>query len=213
MIFSGNKIQKHVPEPKWDIHIALLKNDEKKFLFSKISKIKKGGIYVEIGTYKGGSAVLAAASNPNIKVYAVDIWKELNPDFSVFKRNTQFFKNIIPIKVDPNFLEGGSELIAQFEKVPLNKLKIDFLFIDGFHSAKAVKKDLEIYEKYSNFICGHDFLYQGYVNIGLISHYSKLGFISNKFMSIAFRFFLKLFKFKLRKIKLSGGNSSIWYKE
>jgi len=97
----------YLPKKPKEIAFAKLKEGDKEFLWEAIAKIPKNGIYVEVGSYKGGGAALAALANPSIKIYCVDIWKKNgNKDvftpFNTWRRHTQFFPNIKPIKVDLN---------------------------------------------------------------------------------------------------------------
>jgi hypothetical protein len=215
VIYPDKHFERHMPQPAWDVPIARLKLEEKEFLYKGVSQLRPGSVYVEVGTYKGGSAALAAVANPQIKIYAVDIWLGLNPPEAIFKRHTQFFDNIIPIKVDFNRLEEGPLLIAQQEGVPLSELKIDFLFIDGAHDYDSVRADLNIYDRYATFICGHDFMLGNDVHAAVLNHYSQWnGIFSRKTFAVkAQKRLLGASRYCGSRLGIQGGNSSLWFRK
>ena len=117
VVYPDGSSERYFPSPIWDIPFSKTRAGDKLLLARKISQLAEGSIYVEIGSYKGGSAVLAAVSNPKIKIYAVDIWEEIRngsyrADFAAWKRHTQFFNNIVPISVKFDNLQLGPVLIA-----------------------------------------------------------------------------------------------------
>lgn len=212
-IFRDTKLLgRFTPEPTWDVGFAKLRPDEKKFLFNEVAKLPAGSVYVEVGTYRGGSAVLAALANPKIRIYAVDIWAGQNPDFEVFQRHTQYFPNIVPIRVPLERIESGPELIAAKENVKLTDLKIDFLFVDGDHSYNAVLKDLRIYDRYSKFVCGHDFSYGSDVHAAALNYYNgwSNAFPRNDVRVRIQRPILRIGKILTQRIVRAPGDSTIW---
>jgi len=214
IFYSDRSFERYYPYPLWDTHIAKLKSDEKKFLYSQINKLPPHAVYVELGTYKGGSAVLASIANPSLQIFAVDIWQEQNPEFSIFERHTQFFNNITPIKVNLWNIEAGPELIANKLNIPLAKLSIDFLFIDADHSYNAVLRDLMIYSKYAKFICGHDFVVGNDVHLAVMSYFNLKNnfFWKNQFFRRLLNIYYRFFRNRIKSVEKSPGDSSIWYK-
>lgn len=114
---------------------------EKHALLSLAGKCK-GSNYVEIGSYIGASSCFIAAgikkSNNEGRLYCIDTWRndamsEGGRDtFDEFRRNTAKYAEFIVA------LRGTSHEIAKsFDE------KVDFLFIDGDHSYKGVKSDVE----------------------------------------------------------------------
>ena len=113
---------------------------EKFLLYDLAHKLASGAVVVEIGSYIGASASFLAAGrwNRGGLVYCVDTWKNEamtegeRDTFREFTKNTERFKEVIvPLK-------GLSQDMARiFHK------EIDLLFIDGDHSYKGVKEDVE----------------------------------------------------------------------
>lgn len=102
------------------------------------------GIFVEIGSYLGSSSCFIAEgiqqSGKKSHLFCIDTWQndamsEGNRDtYKQFLSNTKEYKNII------SPLRGWSYDVAKsFDK------KIDFIFIDGDHSYKGVKKDVDLW--------------------------------------------------------------------
>ncbi len=132
------------------------------FLKNKFKK-KKNLIAIEIGTLRGESTEFLLKENPNIKrVYCVDPYSD---DFfsggksvsSYFKeakkRLSKFGDKIVFVRKTSN------DAINFFKK---KKIKPDFIYIDGDHSFKQTKKDMENYFKIlkkGGILAGHDIQY------------------------------------------------------
>ncbi|MFH1308286.1 MAG: class I SAM-dependent methyltransferase [archaeon] len=103
-----------------------LNNNEAELLFN-LAKNVKNGVIVEIGSYKGKSA-LALGRGAKVKVYTVDCdksnLKELNDNIKKAK-----LKNIISIS------KYSKEAAESFND------KIGMLFIDGNHSYESISED------------------------------------------------------------------------
>ena len=96
---------------------------------------------LEIGSYEGRSAIFFLKTFPNARITCVDTWsgsdEHINENFDIiesyFDKNTGNYQNekrLIKIKdsSDNFFLE--------------NTHKFDLIFVDGDHSSKQVKKDI-----------------------------------------------------------------------
>ena len=104
-------------------------------------------IGVEVGVRFGRTLFYLLDNNPTLKMYAVDI------DVS------QFYSENVKEKYGSRLivLEGDSSTIAKDIKE-----QIDFVFIDGAHSKKAVIRDIVSYQKLLKNNCGltgHDIDY------------------------------------------------------
>jgi hypothetical protein len=116
-----------------------LTEKEAEFLYNIDNKVPKSGEIVEIGSYKGGSAIIIAeGSNKKRKIYTIDshpykiLENQLKNNISSFGLN----RTVILIK-------GDSEKVADKWSKP-----ISFLFIDGDHLYGKAKKDFILWEKY-----------------------------------------------------------------
>lgn len=203
--------ERFFPDPAWDVPIAKLKPAEKQYLHRAVKNLPAGSVYVEIGTYKGGSAVLAASANPGVRVFAVDIWAGENPDFAVFKRHTQFFENISPIKVNLKALDQGPKLIADQLGIKPEELRIDLLFIDGDHSFKGLLTDLTVYEPYAKRVCGHDHGLGNPVEAA-VEYYYGTGMARRLWTKLPTKLRGRVHKYFRKEVQRQGGDSSIWHR-
>lgn len=89
---------------------------------------------IEIGTYKGGS--LSLISQFSDIVFSIDIDPTIPEKFKAYK-------NVI-------FLTGPSEKIIPilFEELDKENIPVDFILIDGDHSAEGIKKDVRNLQYY-----------------------------------------------------------------
>lgn len=139
-------------------------------LLYKIAKKTENDI-VEIGRKYGGSALLLASAISNErKVYSIDIEEH--------ERVKKYF-SISPKEITDKIimLEGKSEKIGR--KWDMNK-KVGMVFVDGDHSYKGVKKDIEIWMPIllsGGYACFHDVRGTALGLEPLISDLKKSGWI------------------------------------
>ena len=128
---------------------GLLVPGQERAFMSLSSTLEDHSTIVEIGSFKGKStACLALGSKKNTKIYAIDTFSGNNEDFS---EGVQFvgsgylneFKHNLRKTGVLNKIEICQGLSDKFGK-SWNK-KIDFLFIDGSHIYKDVKKDFDLF--------------------------------------------------------------------
>jgi predicted O-methyltransferase YrrM len=131
-----------------------------------VTNAKNEAIFVEIGTWKGQSAVFMAEaikrSGKDIKWYVIDTFEgtadEHDKDEDIINRSLYetYLNNISPVKEFITTIKGNSkEVHTQFDD-----LSLDFLFIDVDHTYKAVRSDLVNWfpkVKKSGIIAGHDY--------------------------------------------------------
>ncbi|MBU3907033.1 MAG: class I SAM-dependent methyltransferase [Nanoarchaeota archaeon] len=134
---------------------ALLTEKEAERLFSLTKNLSKNGVIVEIGSYKGGSAIILAKGakkhNKN-KVYAID------PHNNPLGSHDKTSPDIIPKNTLPFFIENIKKEGLEGEVVPIVKTSeeaaknwkkpISLLWIDGNHLYEFVKMDFILWEKY-----------------------------------------------------------------
>jgi hypothetical protein len=123
-------------------------------------------IGAEVGCFRGKTTAAILAANPQLEVYAVDLWKYMpdimgerekrirkdqNQDLvkKEFDRRTRNFRNRITI------LRGISWEMAK----EVTDESLDFVFIDADHDYEPVKKDIQAWVpkvRKGGVICGHD---------------------------------------------------------
>jgi hypothetical protein len=123
----------------------------------------------EIGCAKGSTTRVLLARNPDLKLYAVDLWsvipegnaKDDTYDTWKFEPLKQTFNSVTkPYRNRMTILKGISWEMAG--KVADKSL--DFIFIDAGHDAESVKKDIIAWTpkvKDGGLISGHDFNLEG----------------------------------------------------
>lgn len=133
------------------------------FIYKEMIDHFLSGVFVEIGSWEGESAVFMAErikeSGKDIKFYTIDIFEPfyhsaskniVHADYELFLKNIEpFMDYIISIK-------GDSYDTAQM----FEDNSIDFLFIDGDHSYEGVKRDILTWlpkMKEEGIIAGHDY--------------------------------------------------------
>lgn len=132
-----------------------------------VTQAKNDAIFVELGAWKGQSAVYMAeeikSSGKKINFYAIDTFEgtpyEHDNDKDVINKTLYqtYIKNIEPVKNYIKTIKGNSnEVHSQF----LDN-SIDFLFIDADHTYAGVKNDLKNWFpkiKIGGIIAGHDYM-------------------------------------------------------
>lgn len=138
-IFDSIRINILIPEQKY---IPTHLTNFEKYILYHTAKVSKATTVLEVGSYKGASAVCFAKGSPVAsKIYCIDTWDNRSMSegqydtFDTFKNNTlKFSSQIIPVR-------GNScDVISS-----LSDLKIDILFLDGDHSYDAVLNDFTNY--------------------------------------------------------------------
>ena len=116
-------------------------------LIAMASKIPKGGVYAETGSYLGCSATLVALVSPqDAMVYCHDVWEDTLSEATEPPPREEgyffrFYQNIrrqgLSGKVIP--IRGDSSWSLWIHA----ETSIDLAFVDGDHSYQGVKADLE----------------------------------------------------------------------
>ena len=131
-----------------------------------VNKFPDQSVFVEIGTWKGKSAVFMAEKikefNKNIDFYTIDPFNgegggyETDTDVKNNSLLETYYKNIEPVKTYIKTLIGFSYNIA----LNFKDKSIDFLFIDSDHRYEEIKRDLNDWFpkiKKGGIIAGHDY--------------------------------------------------------
>ena len=131
------------------IKYSLSKYSRYKYIFKTILEIKPKTI-LEIGVYKGKRSSeminLAQSINDNIEFYGFDLFEKITKKKikSELSKNP-FSKNKLFKKLNHSFPSSKINLIQGDTTLTLKKFKprrkISFVFIDGGHSIKTIKKD------------------------------------------------------------------------
>ncbi len=145
----------HPPESRCPIP-GYLHPLEERFLFWLANRVPKGGLALEIGSFKGkSSACLAAGLQQDAQLACVDTWRndampyDSSDDvMSEFLQNVSNYRNVIETH------RGTSvEVAARWER------PIDLLFIDGDHSYEGCSSDLRAWADFvrpGGWIAFHD---------------------------------------------------------
>lgn len=134
-------------------------------------KLPTGATYLEVGVRDGVSAITALLSNFGLEVYGVDIdancGRVVGSNIQTIESNARLSNYYSPDKwklVDRfHFLPGDSvEVSKGWEK------DIDFLFIDGHHSAENCTRDFNAWSpflKSGSYLGFHDYIFYEHVDM------------------------------------------------
>ena len=127
--------------------LAQMTEEELRELWEQSLRLDAGSVIVEIGTFRGGSAIILDAGRA--KVYTIDI------------------NGIEPIPdTNLNMVIGESTVVASIWKEP-----IDLLFIDGDHHYELVSADLKAWlphVKLKGRVLFHD--YDSHLGVTMAAH-------------------------------------------
>jgi len=165
----------HFDESKMVEHFIKIESqigpDEARALFRICMQLPEHTKILEIGSYKGGSAVAMghACIEKNLQLYCLDMWSSYN-------RQREYFNRDIPVSHDRQvlleFLDNtdfiGSRLCmlrgatTQFFDVFSGNSDgvFSLVFIDGAHDYYSVAEDIILglkVIKAGGFLCGHDY--------------------------------------------------------
>jgi predicted O-methyltransferase YrrM len=133
--------------------------------FSILQELSKGKDCLEIGSYKGKSAIILsefAKSVTCVDTFAADgsgqNQESIRTTFNDFMENTKDCDNVFPC------IGESKEIIPLF-----NDDKFDFIFVDGLHSYQGVKTDILICWpklKMGGVMAFHDYGWDGFKDGG-----------------------------------------------
>lgn len=145
-------------------------NMEKQYL-ELLNNCPEGGIFVELGAYKGKSTSFIVTKminqNRNIKFYTVDTFQ--GDSGSTDEREVDAYKRVDVSEMYQEYLKNTEHLKNYYETMVNYSHEaaeyfldnsVDCLFIDAGHSHEAVKKDIEAWlpkMKSGGIISGHDY--------------------------------------------------------
>jgi predicted O-methyltransferase YrrM len=116
-------------------------------LLEELDKNNRPKSIIEIGTARGGTLFLfTRVAADNADLISIDLMdRGYLGGYPEWK--TDFYRSFAQKKQKIHLLRADSHDLATLEDVKsiLNGNKVDFLFIDGDHSYKGVKRDFELY--------------------------------------------------------------------
>jgi hypothetical protein len=148
----------------------LIEDVQKKFHIDDTSQVGAGSVrfqnryrkprkMIEIGSYKGESTLMFAASGLFDEIHCIDPhdgYEEANDMFSETWESVQsdFFRNTKQFKDKVFYHRGYShDLVNRFANQDF-----DFVYIDGSHEYDDVVRDISLYSSKTNLIlAGHDY--------------------------------------------------------
>lgn len=152
-------------EAKW----SLMHEDEKVFLARTASNLKSGSIILEVGSWCMGSACIMAANNPNITIYALDLYNDDRGSTYMERPVDQYDDNdrmFVALKTEalqgqPRTIENCQAVVDYYKNIvckandtmkPLDHLdwipQLDIYFEDGMHRNPILKSNLDYFSKF-----------------------------------------------------------------
>ena len=113
---------------------------------------------VEVGVAQGWHAEILCRENPQLKLYAVDVWKRYSGYGEYTDRITRYYQ-----EAKKRLAPYNCKLIKKFSADAAKKFKdgsLDFVYIDGAHDFKNVAIDLCEWSKkvrVGGIVYGHDY--------------------------------------------------------
>lgn len=113
--------------------------------------VSPGGVIVEVGTYKGRSAIAWASScNPSVTLYCYDRFENEDVDcHQEFLENTKHLTNMKSFK-------GSCPKQVKYTGAPIDIFFLDASHGDGMQLTRLINHHLPLMKKGSIF-CGHDY--------------------------------------------------------
>lgn len=111
---------------------------------------KKNIVYLEIGTFAGGSASLISTHENVSRVISVDVGNPIKKEIPINNVNKFKHKNCTY-----EYIEGDSTKEETIRTVYSKLENVDILFIDGDHKYSAVIKD---FDNYKNLVSKNGFI-------------------------------------------------------
>jgi predicted O-methyltransferase YrrM len=147
--------------------IIPLQHKEEILELLKILKKMKPKNILEIGTATGGTLFLfTQVAHPEAKIVSIDLLGRFRGWFGgAYSRwDIPLYKSFATKNQKIHLIRADSHEILTLRKVKsvLGKEKLDFLFIDGDHTYRGVKKDFEMYSRLierNKVIALHDIIY------------------------------------------------------
>jgi len=159
-IHDLKKLINFVFEENWKVLKPSQIREEILELLIILNKIKPKFI-IEIGTCRGGTLFLfSQIASENASLISIDLPKgKFGGGYSIWK--IPLYKSFSLLNQQIHLIRADSHDKTTLEnvKIILNNDKADFLFIDGDHTYKGVKKDFEMYSpliKENGMILFHD---------------------------------------------------------
>lgn len=138
-------------------------------LYSAMAQKYQGGVFVEVGSWLGRSVCYLATEcqkYPNeSKIYAVDTWDGLDPDYMEKAKKIHNKETVYEIFTDNIKNCGFEKIITPIVSLSWDGAKLfedqscDFIFIDADHQYDSVVKDIEAWLpklKPTGTLAGHD---------------------------------------------------------
>lgn len=112
---------------------------------------------VEIGSYKGGSAIAMAEVSAG-NVFCVDLWDEHTGQKRYTTAKQDFYKNVDKAGLTKRVFPIQMPSARASKLWPVFQREIDLLFIDGCHKYNYVKADFENWSPWvAGFVAFHDY--------------------------------------------------------